>query len=60
MWMGRFGPTRTIILRERNCSVPSNLDGITRTEFSNGEIKATFVIVREVLVREGVLPPERR
>jgi hypothetical protein len=60
MWMGQFGPKRTIILREKTCSLPSNLDGITRIEFTNGQIRTTFVDIREVLVREGILPLGRR
>lgn len=57
MWMGRFGPKRAIILRDRKCSVQSNLGGITRLDFNKEQIKETFSDVRE---GEGVLPPERR
>jgi predicted nucleotide-binding protein len=59
LFQGRLGFKRAIVLLEDGCEEFSNIHGLTQIRFPKGDIKARSQEIREVLVREGVIPKDR-
>lgn len=57
LFQGRLGFRRAIILREETCEEFSNIHGLGQLPFPAGRISAVFEDVRQVLEREGMIPP---
>jgi len=54
LFQGRLGFTRAIILLEEGCEEFSNIHGLGQIRFPEGNIKAAFEEIRQVLEREGI------
>ncbi len=52
LFQGRLGFERAIILLEKDCSLFSNIHGLTHIEFPKGNIEPAFERIRQVLERE--------
>ena len=57
LFQGRLGFEKAIILREQGCAEFSNIHGLTHISFPRGNIKPAFEEIRQVLEREGIIPP---
>lgn len=57
LFQGRLGFEKAIILLEEGCEEFSNIHGLGQIRFPAADISATFEKVREVLDREGIIPP---
>lgn len=57
LFQGRLGWTKAIILLEEGCDEFSNIAGLGQVRYPKGNIRAAFDEIREVLVRDGLLPP---
>lgn len=55
LFQGRLGFTKSIILLEEGCEEFSNIEGLGQIRFPEGNIKAAFEEVREVLQREDII-----
>lgn len=55
LFQGRLGFERAIVLLEQGCEEFSNITGITQIRFPQGNVRAQFEEVRQVLEREGIL-----
>ena len=55
LFQGRLGFTKGIILLEDGCAEFSNINGLGQIRFPQGNIKAAFEEVRQVLEREGLV-----
>jgi predicted nucleotide-binding protein len=55
LFQGRLGFTRAIILLEESCEEFSNVQGLGQIRFPEGNIRAAFEEIRQVLEREGLL-----
>jgi predicted nucleotide-binding protein len=55
LFQGRLGFMRAIILLEDGCEEFSNIHGLGQIRFPEGNIKAAFEEIRQVLEREGIL-----
>jgi predicted nucleotide-binding protein len=56
LFQGRLGFEKAIVLLEEGCEEFSNIAGLDQIRFPQGRIDLIFDKVREVLVRESVLP----
>lgn len=54
LFQGRLGFTKAIVLLEEGCAEFSNIQGLGQIRFPEGNIKASFDDVRQVLEREGL------
>jgi hypothetical protein len=57
LFQGRLGFERAIILLEEGCAEFSNIKGLGQIRFPKGNITAAFEEIRNVLEREGIIPP---
>ncbi len=57
LFQGRLGFERAIILLEEGCAEFSNIHGLGQIRFPKGNISAKFEEIRNVLEREGIIPP---
>ena len=55
LFQGRLGFTRAIVLLEEGCAEFSNIHGLGQIRFPEGNIKAAFEDIRQVLEREGII-----
>lgn len=55
LFQGRLGFEKTIVMADEKCNIFSNIDGLGRIQFVEGRIEETFVELRRILVREGVI-----
>ncbi len=55
LFQGRLGFTRAIVLLEEGCEEFSNIQGLGQIRFPQGNIKAAFEDVRQVLEREELI-----
>ena len=55
LFQGKIGFERAIILREEGCQEFSNIEGLGQIQFPQGNIRAVFEDIREVLRRESIL-----
>lgn len=55
LFQGRLGFTKAIILLEDGCEEFSNIQGLGQIRFPEGNIKACFEEIRQVLEREDVI-----
>ena len=60
LFQSRLGWQKAIILLEDGCETFSNIDGLTQIRFPRGQIAKKFTKVRDVLVREALIPPQRQ
>lgn len=56
LFQSRLGWQKAIILLEDGCETFSNIDGLTQIRFPRGQIAKKFTKVRDVLVREALIP----
>jgi len=54
LFQGRLGFTRAIVVLESGCEEFSNIQGLGQIRFPEGNIKACFEEIRQVLEREGL------
>ena len=54
LFQGRLGFTRAIVVLESGCEQFSNIQGLGQIRFPEGNIKACFEEIRQVLEREGL------
>lgn len=54
LFQGRLGFTRSIIVLESGCEEFSNIQGLGQIRFPEGNIRACFEEIRQVLEREGL------
>jgi predicted nucleotide-binding protein len=57
LFQGKLGFRRAIVLLEEGCQEFSNIHGLGQIRFPEGNIAAKFEEIRQVLEREGLLPP---
>ena len=57
LFQGRLGFSRAIVLLEDGCEEFSNVAGLGQIRFAQGNIRAAFEEIREVLEREGLFAP---
>lgn len=57
LFQGRLGFEKAIVLKEDECEEFSNIVGLGQIRFPQGNIKAKFEEIREVLAREGIIMP---
>ena len=55
LFQGRIGFKRAIVLLEEGCQEFSNIHGLGQIRFPQGNIRAAFEDIREVLERESIL-----
>lgn len=55
LFQGRLGFSRAIVMLEEGCEEFSNIQGLGQIRFPEGNIRAAFQDVREVLEREGLI-----
>jgi len=60
LFQGRLGFRRAIILLEEGCTLFSNVHGLTYIKFQQGNIRAAFEDIRNVLSREGLIESKNR
>ena len=58
LFQGRLGFARAIIMLEEGCAEFSNIHGLGQIRFPKGNISAKFEEIRNVLEREGIIPPQ--
>lgn len=58
LFQGRLGFERAIVLLEEGCAEFSNIHGLGQIRFPKGNISAKFEEIRNVLEREGIIPPQ--
>lgn len=58
LFQGRLGWTKAIVLLEKGCEEFSNIQGLGQIRYPKGNLDAALEEIREVLVREGVLPEQ--
>jgi predicted nucleotide-binding protein len=59
LFQGHLGNRRAIVMLEEGCAEFSNIYGLVEIRFPKDNIKAVFEQVRQVLEREGIVPPGR-
>jgi predicted nucleotide-binding protein len=57
LFQGRLGFEKAIILREEGCEEFSNIQGLNQIRFPKNKISSVFETIRQVLEREGLVPP---
>jgi len=57
LFQGRLGFKKAIILLEEGCEEFSNIHGLNRITFPKNNISSVFETIRQVLEREGLVPP---
>lgn len=55
LFQGRLGFSRAIVMLEEGCEEFSNIEGLGQIRFQEGDIRASFQDVKEVLEREGLI-----
>lgn len=60
LFQGRLGFAKAIVLLEDGCKEFSNIHGLAQIRFPREDISARFEKIREVLLREGILNPDRQ
>lgn len=58
-FQGKFGFGRVALLAEEGCDTFSNIAGIVRLDFPSHRIDSTFIELRRMLQREGLMPGKR-
>lgn len=58
-FQGRYGFGRVALLAEVGCDPFSNIAGIVRLDFPAPQVYSTFIDLRRMLGREGLIPLER-
>jgi hypothetical protein len=58
LFQGRLGTECAIVLRERNTSTFSNLDGINRIDFDQDKITGLREEIHRLLITRGVIPAD--
>lgn len=56
----KLGSGKTIVLLEEGCALPSNYAGINYIKFPKDSIEAASEEIKQVLVREGIIPSATR
>lgn len=59
-FQGKYGFSRVALLIEEGRDGPSNVAGIVRLDFPSPQVDATFIDLRRMLQREGLLPTRKR
>jgi hypothetical protein len=56
LFQGRLGPEYAIVLRRKDTSLFSNLDGINRLDYEKGKLANLKDEIRRLLIARGVMP----
>jgi sugar/nucleoside kinase (ribokinase family) len=59
-FQGKYGFGRVALLSEQGCEGFSNVAGIVHLDFPQGQVDATFIELRRMLQREGLLRARKR